>query len=342
MVYKVLGDSLQIIKQKKMLLDKHRPFPESITNNLMGWFKVELAYSSNAIEGNTLSRLETAVVIEKGMTIGGKLLREHLEATNHGQAFDFILSLVGRREIAEADILEIHRIVLSSIDTEYAGRYRDTRVRIAGSDVVFPNHVKIPELMGKFVEDINAELGPIQKALNAHYELVTIHPFVDGNGRTARLLMNLILMQHGYPPAIIKPRYRLKYLKALEQAQLGGSKDQYTEFMLKSIDKSMDIYINSVENKELPVSTPRRNLLRIGELAMGAKETIATIRHWIKIGLLEVSDTSESGYQLFDKREIEKCARIRELQRERLTLQEIVDKVVISSMSDMDQEHLNE
>ena len=323
MVNKASSISIQKLWQKKQLLDQYRPFSTAVINNLLEWFKIELTYSSNAIEGNTLSRLETAIVIEKGITIGGKLLKEHLEAKNHAKAFDFILPLVNNKEITEYDILEIHKIVLSWVEDEYAGRYRDVRVKIAGSDVIFPNHAKVPELIRGFIDHINQEQDSIEKALYAHYEFVTIHPFIDGNGRTARLLMNLILMQHGFPPAIIKPKDRLKYLKSLETAQLGGSQDSYIEFMIKAINRSLDIYINAFTNDEAPKIIPREYLIKIGELAKETKETIATIRYWVKLGLIEVSETLESGYQLFDKSEIQKCAKIRELQKQRFTLEEI-------------------
>jgi len=318
---------VESLKLKKKRLDEHSPFANNVINNLLEWFKIELTYSSNAIEGNTLSRLETAVVVQKGITIGGKLLKEHLEATNHAKAFDFILSLTNKNTVTEQDILEIHRLVLQNIENDDAGNYRNNRVRIAGTDVIFPNYIKIPELMTKFINDLQHEQDPIEKALFAHYEFVTIHPFIDGNGRTARLLMNLILMQNGYPPAIIKPKDRLKYLKSLEQAQLGGSKDPYKEFVIGCIDKSLNIYIKSIENKDLPIIKLRENLIKIGELAKSTNENNPTIRHWIKLGLIEVTDKTESNFQLFDKIEIAKCHRIRELQKQRFSLEEILGKL---------------
>ena len=320
-------DILKSIRLKKGLLDKYRPFSNDVINNLHEWFKIELTYSSNAIEGNTLSRLETAVVIQKGITVGGKLLREHLEATNHAEAFNFILSLVNRNNVTENHILEIHKLVLQSIDNEAAGRYRNIRVRIAGSEVTFPNYIKVATLMNKFINDLQNEGDPIEKALFAHYEFVTIHPFTDGNGRTARLLMNLILMQNGYPPAIIKPKDRLKYLKSLEQAQLGGSKDSYRQLIISCIDKSLNIYIKSIENKEFPIIKSRESLIKIGDLAKIANESVPTIRHWIKIGLIEVADKTDSNFQLFDKTEITKCYRVRELQKQRFSLEEIFIKL---------------
>ena len=194
-----------------------------------------------------MSRRETALVIEKGLTIGGKSLTEHLEATNHADAIEFIKNQILRNvhTITELDILKIHQIILSGIDKENAGFYRNVSVRISGSNVVLPNALKIPDLMKEFLLWLVKQnnLHPIELAAEAHYRLVTIHPFIDGNGRTARLLMNMILLIKGYPPAIIRIRDRLAYISSLEKAQLGGSKDDYWQLIAKAVDRSLDIYL---------------------------------------------------------------------------------------------------
>jgi len=204
-----------ILSQKKLSLDQLRPLPNELVQNLDNWFRVELTYSSNAIEGNTLTRRETAVVIEKGLTVGGKSLKEHLEATNHSQALDFIHSLAYKTpsDLTAHDILSIHAMILKTIDDANAGHYRSIPVRISGSAVIMPNARKVPDLMDEFQLWLtsNTDLHPVAFASEAHYRLVTIHPFVDGNGRTARLLMNLLLIMQGYPPAIIRKRDRLSY-----------------------------------------------------------------------------------------------------------------------------------
>ena len=209
------------LSAKKLQLDGFRPLPRELSANLDEWFKVELTYTSNALEGNTLTRRETAVVIERGLTVGGKSLREHLEATNHAAAIDLVESFVKKQphQVSGKEILAIHELILKGIDDPSAGHYRSIAVRIAGSRVVLPNPRKVPDLMDEFEAWLisKPDLHPVAFAGEAHYRLVTIHPFVDGNGRTARLLMNLLLMMQGYPPAIIRKRDRLKYLAALEQ-----------------------------------------------------------------------------------------------------------------------------
>lgn len=241
------------VTQKKQLLDQLRPLPPELVKNLEEWFTVELTYTSNAIEGNTLTRRETAVVIEKGITIGGKSLKEHLEATNHAKALEYIYNLVKKdpSQLTEQDIFSIHSIILRGIDDANAGRYRNVAVRISGSAVVMPNPRKLPELMAEFTTWLTSSpnLHPVQFAAEAHYRLVTIHPFVDGNGRTARLLMNLILLMYGYIPAVIRKRDRLAYLAALEKAQMGGSKAAYEKLIAKAAERSLDIYIKAAKGE---------------------------------------------------------------------------------------------
>ena len=241
---------LKRLTQKKQKLDSYRPFPDAVERNLEDWFRIELTYTSNAIEGNTLTRQETALGVEKCLTEGGKSLKEQLEATNHAKALDWIKDLVRLKytTITEKDILGIPAIILKGIDDKNAGFYRRIPVRIAGSSVVLPNPLKVPELMKEFVKWLQEEksLHPVELAAEAHYRLVTIHPFIDGNGRTARLLMNFILTIHGYIPAIIQKDERLAYINSLEKAQLGGSKDDYFEIIVKAVDRSLDIYLENL------------------------------------------------------------------------------------------------
>ena len=320
------------LNAKKSILDALRPFPPALVRNLEEWFRVELTYTSNAIEGNTLTRRETAIVIEKGLTIGGKSLREHLEATNHAKALDFVKELTPKkpRQLTESDILRIHEIVLSGVDDPNAGRYRAVPVRISGSSVVLPNFRKVPTLMEEFTAWLTGKtsLHPAALASEAHFQLVTIHPFVDGNGRTARLLMNLILLMHGYPPAIIRPRDRLAYIGALETAQLGGSKDLYDRLIFKSVDRSLDLYLRAIrgQHDDTDEAGEAQNL-KIGQLAKAVGETVPTIRFWTKEGILQVAEVTESGYQLYAPAMIERCREIQTMKGQRLTLAEIKIKL---------------
>jgi Fic family protein len=318
------------LSEKKKILDKNRPFDKALIKNLEEWFRIELTYTSNAIEGNTLSRAETALVVEKGLTIGGKSITEHLEATNHALALDFIKEQIKRKpsDLKEKDILKIHEIILDRIDRENAGFYRRVPVRISGSAVVLPNPKKVQTLMDEFFSWIKNEtkMHAVELAAEAHYRFVTIHPFIDGNGRTARLLMNMILMMKGFPPAIIRKNDRLTYIKSLEKPQLvngeGDSKNDYFKLISSAVDRSLNIYLKAIDGESAEPESDK--LLKIGELAKATNQTVPTIRHWTKEGLLEVAEITESGYQMYGEEMVERVGRIRDMKGERMNLSEIM------------------
>ena len=211
-------------------LDSKRPIPKETLKSLRESINLEWTYNSDGIEGNTLTLRETQVVLE-GITVGGKSIKEHLEAINHEKAILFLDDLVKDNEpISEWNIKNIHQLILKDIDNENAGRYRKENVTIKGATHIPPDYLKVPELMEKLILTYNTwnEYHPIIQAALLHGELVKIHPFVDGNGRTSRLLMNLVLMNNGYNPVIIKKESRLKYYEALDKAHTTGD---YTDFV---------------------------------------------------------------------------------------------------------------
>ena len=218
------------VDNMKKELDSKRPFPKETIRTLKESINLEWTYNSNGIEGNTLTLRETQVVLE-GITVGGKTLKEHLEAINHEKAILYLDDLVKEKNpITEWNIKNIHRIVLKDIDDKNAGRYRTENVTIKGAIHVPPDYLKVPELMEKLIVNYHSwsSYHPIIIAALLHGELVKIHPFVDGNGRTSRLLMNLDLMNHGFNSVIIKKEDRLKYYEALDKAHTTGN---YTDFI---------------------------------------------------------------------------------------------------------------
>lgn len=214
----------------KKELDSKRPIPKETLKSLKETINLEWTYNSNGIEGNTLTLRETQVVLE-GITVGGKSIKEHLEAINHEKAILYLDDLVKEKNpITEWNIKNIHHLILKNLDNENAGKYRKENVTIKGATHIPPDYIKIPELMEKLILNYNTwnQYHPIIKAALLHGELVKIHPFVDGNGRTSRLLMNLDLMNSGYNPVIIKKESRLKYYEALDKAH---NTDNYTDFV---------------------------------------------------------------------------------------------------------------
>ena len=219
----------EVDKLKEKLASK-RPIPKETLKSLKENINLEWTYNSNGIEGNTLTLRETQVVLE-GITVGGKSIKEHLEAINHEKAIIYLDDLVkDKKPITEWNIKNIHQLILKGIDNENAGRYRKENVTIKGATHIPPDYIKIPELMEKLILNYETwnKYHPIIQAALLHGELVKIHPFVDGNGRTSRLIMNLDLMNHGYNPVIIKKENRLEYYEVLDKAHTTGD---YTDFI---------------------------------------------------------------------------------------------------------------
>ena len=214
-------DKLQRIDALKNKIDKFRPLNPPLRKQLREYFRIGFTYTSNALEGNSLTEIETKIVIEDGITIGGKSLRDHYEAIGHSEAYDLLFTMAKRKEITEAQIKELHRVFYYRIDPKQAGKYRKQKVFISGSAFIPPSPKIIPIKMKELIvrlPDLRARLHPVEYAAVLHRELATIHPFIDGNGRTARLLMNLALLQSGYPIAVIPPILRRKYIEALEKS----------------------------------------------------------------------------------------------------------------------------
>lgn len=207
-------------------INEMRPFSNEMNHQIKEYFRIGLTYSSNALEGNSLTISETKVVIEDGLTIAGKPLKDHYEATGHSDAFDHMCALATGKTITAEDIKKLHRLFYHHLNEKDAGVYRKFQALITGSRYPLPTLGILPEMMEKFIRDLpnlKNEHHPVAYAAKFHKEFVFIHPFADGNGRIARLLMNLALMQEGYTIAIIPPLKREEYISALEKAHENDS-----------------------------------------------------------------------------------------------------------------------
>ncbi len=263
------------------------------------WLKSELAYTSNAIEGNTLTRKETELAITENITTASKPIKDYLEAINHAKAFEFIWNCMkNHTDITQDTILQIHKKVLSGIDDDNAGVYRNVNVRISGSRIVLPNPLKVPDLMDNFISWLNDSLDNAElRSIKAHYKLVSIHPFVDGNGRTARLLMNLILLKEIYCPIIIRPIDRKRYLSVLETINTTENQKPYMTFMLSALNRSIKTAIDLLDTEKEDINT--KELLTIAKFAKLCNVPVSTIRYWVQIKKLTPISYTESGYMLF-------------------------------------------
>ncbi len=247
-IYDELGALIQITTNKKQQLDKKRPLPSAVLNRIKEELYIEWNHHSNAIEGNTLSLNETRVVLQDGLTIGGKSLREHLEIIGHNEAIQHIERLAHPNYVLNArDILEVHEIIMYAVDKHIAGRIRNGAVRISGANFIPPAAHKVSDLLDELIYNIvsiSNELNPILLAALFHHRFVWIHPFFDGNGRVARLIMNLILMSKGYPPAIILKEDRKKYYDALNKAN-NGNYTKFFQLILQAEERSLNIYLSA-------------------------------------------------------------------------------------------------
>ncbi len=242
-----------LLKEIDKLRKKLNSFRKYDSYRVAQALELEYTYESNRIEGNTLTLRETDLIVNEGLTISGKTMREHLEAINHKDAIGFIKELMTKKErINQSLVLSIHNLILRGVDTKSAGVYRDVQVMIKGSKHFPPSPFKVRELMDDFFAWYNQNqhsLHPVLLAAEAHERLVTIHPFVDGNGRTARLLMNLILLQHGFVIANIKgdSKSRMAYYTCLEKAQVENDKADFINFIIAAETDALNRYISIIE-----------------------------------------------------------------------------------------------
>jgi len=224
------------IDRLKTTIDKIRPFEGDMLAQLQAYFRIGLTYSSNALEGNTLTISETKVLLEDGLTVGGKPLRDTYEAIGHAKAYDFMFTLLRKNEITEQDILTMHKLFYHEIDAKQAGKYRTRPVFITGSAHAVCPPADIQKEMTALVKWIKEEcknLHPAQFAAELHLRFIFIHPFIDGNGRVARLLMNTALIQAGYTIAIIPPVLRAEYIRLLERARTDAG--PFMEFIVSQV-----------------------------------------------------------------------------------------------------------
>jgi Fic family protein len=237
----------EILKEIDLLqkeINSHRPLNPHLLKLIREYYKIGLTYSSNSLEGNSLTESETKIVLEEGITIGGKPLKDHLEAIGHAEAYNYLLTLVNNKNITEDDIKKLHKFLYFRIDEKNAGIYRKNKAIITGSKYSLPNPEELNSLMTKLISRMNnirKEKHPIEAAAVIHKEFVFIHPFIDGNGRVARLLMNLVLLQDGYNIAIIPPITRREYIESLEKAH--SNDEDFIYFIAKMVRETEKDYL---------------------------------------------------------------------------------------------------
>jgi len=256
------------IEEKLAKLNKLRPLPKSAVQKLREKFQIEMTYNSNAIEGNSLTLKETFLVINEGITIKGKPLKDHLEAKDHYIALEYLYDLINKNKkhtISEMLICNLHQIIIQEIDKKWAGRYRNANVIIGGAKHTPLNALQVPQKMRDLIIWLNSQknkINIIELAALLHHKLVHIHPFFDGNGRTARLTMSLLLMQVGYPLVIILKNDRKKYYDILDKADK-GKYEPLVKFIAQSVERSLDIYLKTL----IPAIQKQEKFITLAEIS---------------------------------------------------------------------------
>lgn len=256
------------LEEKLIRLNKLRPLPKSAVQKLREKFQIEMTYNSNAIEGNSLTLKETFLVINEGITVKGKPLKDHLEAKDHHAALEYLYDLINknkRHTISEILIRNLHQLVVQETDKEWAGRYRNANVIIGGAKHTPPDALQVPQKMRDLITWLNTQKGKtniIELSALLHHKLVYIHPFFDGNGRMTRLVMNVLLMQAGYPLVVSLKNDRKKYYNVLEKAD-NGKYEPLVKFIAQSIERSLDIYLKTLT----PTTQKQEKFLPLAEIA---------------------------------------------------------------------------
>jgi Fic family protein len=315
---KYLDKDLQIrIERKLKELNKLRPLPPSAVKKLQEQFQIEMTYNSNAIEGNSLTLKETFLVINEGITIKGKPLKDHLEAKNHQVALEYLYDFIkkgGQQTISEQLLRSLHQLVVQDTDKEWAGKYRNSNVIIAGADHIPPDALEVPHEMRRLITWLRQnkdKLHIIELAAILHHKLVYTHPFFDGNGRTARLAMNLLLMQAGYPLVIILKNDRKKYYRVLSQGDKGNL-TPLVRFVAQAVNRSLDIYLKILT----PVSQKREKYFPLSEISKKTPYSAKYLNLLARYGHLEAH--KEGRIWLTTKEAIERYIQNRKRKRKKV------------------------
>ncbi|MBI5135115.1 Fic family protein [Candidatus Uhrbacteria bacterium] len=304
----------QRLEEKLNTLNALRPLPASAVRKLREQFQIEMTYHSNAIEGNSLTLKETFLVINEGITVRGKPLKDHLEAKDHHAALEYLYDLIEKDKkhtISELLIRTLHQIIMQDTDREWAGRYRNANVMIGGATHTPPDALEVPHKMRELIAWLNTQKTKhhiVELSALLHHKLVHIHPFFDGNGRTARLAMNVLLMRAGYPLVVILNNDRKKYYDVLAKADTGVY-EPLIRFIAQSVGRSLDIYLKTLT----PATTKQEKFIPLSKIAKHAPFSAKYLNLLIRQGKLEAH--KEGRNWLASKEAVERYIKNRERQR---------------------------
>lgn len=321
----------ETLSAKKNELDRLLPFPAETAAELKKYAELELTYVGGIFDGSTLSRKETAAVLYEDKTVEGHSLTEHIQALNTAKAFEMISELAEKtsHQIDDGDVKNIHRVVMRNLDDKNAGYYRGMKLTFGFGSEALPDPLRVQRMMNDFGMWLftAGTLHPAALAADAHLRLMAIQPFAAGNACTARMLMNLILMHHGYPPALFSRREKKEYWDVLEKAVFKNSRAEYDRLINRAVNRGLETCIRALTVQKIEEDDDEPYFLRIGQLAKESGERVSTLRYWTNLGLLETAGKTSADYMLYSSEVLPKIKRLKELKEQRYTLEEIRRKL---------------
>jgi len=280
--------TIKSLEEKLKLLNDFRPLEPTVLRKIKEQFELEMTYNSNAIEGNSLTLKDTFWVINEGLTIKGKPLKDHLEAKNHKEALDFLYEVIEKDKkntISEHFIKQLHQLVVKDSQNDIAGRYRGGDVYISGADHRPPSFLDVPHLMRdllNWLTENRKKHHVVELAALLHHKMTNIHPFWDGNGRVSRLVMNILILEAGYPLAIVLKNDRKRYYRVLAEADKGSFKP-ICEFIAQSVLRGLNIYLKLLS----PPKSKQGKFVSLKELAKDSPYSSVYLRKLATQGKLE-------------------------------------------------------
>ena len=316
------------LTQKKNELEKLPPLNGDVEEELRKTVDLELTSVGDCFDGGALTRHETEQVLFKDKVVPQRSLTEHIQALNISKAFEMIQELAARtgRPVDDSDVKNIHRVIVRELDDKNGGMFRGFAMTFPTGDQPLPEPVRVQRMMddfGMWLYTVRT-LHPVAMAAEAHLRLMSIHPFGKGNGKTARMLMNLILMKNGYPPALFSRREKKEYWQSLESAIYNNDRTDYDKLICRAVNRALELYLKTAKKQTVDVedeSVPY--FLRIGQLAKETGERVSTIRYWTTMGIIEPVGKTSADYMIYSSDVLGRIKKLKDLKAQRYTLDEI-------------------
>ncbi|MCQ2965754.1 MAG: MerR family transcriptional regulator [Alphaproteobacteria bacterium] len=312
---------------KKNEIDKYRPFPDDLKEKIKRIVLLETISSGNCFEGGSLTPKEIESILFKDEVVPEHTLTEHIQAINIAKAVEFVYELAQKknRPSDENDVKNIHRVLVQGLDDRNAGMYRGKRIKFPFSDKDLPDNIRIHKLMDDFGMWLYTArtLHPVSMAAEAHLKFQMIQPFAESNGDVARMILNLVLMKYDYPPVLFSRREVKEYWSNLQKAIFDQNREDYDKMIHRVVNRTMDYYLKILTTKSIDIISSDPYFLKIGQLAKECGERVSTIRYWTNMGLIEPVKKTSSDYMIFSSDILKKIEKIKNLKKQRLTLDEI-------------------